>query len=453
MKDNFCLSVSLLALLAAAAVACGTEAPEPVATTEPTTTVAATVVPTDTPVVPTTTATFEPTATPEPTPLPTQTLEPTAVSIPQPTPTLTPVPTSNTEPTATATAVPTPGPIRDLRVSTTGIDSIILEWSLPANADEASVDSYEVIRDVSFGFDKHFSVAHPETEFTDTGLDSGKNYEYRVKAVAGETEGPEVGIEASTLEPPATPTPEPTDTPTPTLTPTPTATPEPTNATTTWRGLVLAPEDRCSPYDSDDYPYSQSVEAHIVADIGGIYGPYTGRWFDNTSETDIEHIVARSEAHDSGLCAANDAMRREFAADLLNLTLAGPTVNRHQKSDKDAAEWLPDMNTCWFADRVIQVRLKYELTVDQAEADALGLVLTGCSSVEMVVVSAAESVTPTPTPTPGADVDALALWDDNGNGRITCAEARNHGIAPVRRGHPAYRCMRDADGDGVVCES
>ena len=196
-----------------------------------------------------------------------------------------------------------------------------------------------------------------------------------------------------------------TPTPTPTVdevtnTPTPTATPEPTNATTTWRGLVLAPEDRCSPYDSDDYPYSQSVEAHIVADIGGIYGPYTGRWFDNTSETDIEHIVARSEAHDSGLCAANDAMRREFAADLLNLTLADPSVNRHQKSDKDAAEWLPDMNTCWFADRIVQVRLKYELTVDQAEADALGLVLTGCSSVEMVVVSATESVTPTPIPPP-----------------------------------------------------
>ncbi len=43
-------------------------------------------------------------------------------------------------------------------------------------------------------------------------------------------------------------------------------------------------------------------------------------------------------------------------------------------------------------------------------------------------------------------------WDDNGNGRISCAEARRHGIAPVRNGHPAYPFMRDADGDGVVCE-
>ena len=46
----------------------------------------------------------------------------------------------------------------------------------------------------------------------------------------------------------------------------------------------------------------------------------------------------------------------------------------------------------------------------------------------------------------------LTLGDDNGNGRITCADARAHGIAPVHRGHPAYQYMRDPDGDGVVCE-
>ena len=48
--------------------------------------------------------------------------------------------------------------------------------------------------------------------------------------------------------------------------------------------------------------------------------------------------------------------------------------------------------------------------------------------------------------------DPLALYDDNGNGRITCAEAGAHGIAPVRRNHPAFPHMTDGDGDGVVCE-
>ena len=220
----------------------------------------------------------------------------------------------------------------------------------------------------------------------------------------------------------------------------------------TWRELVLAPEERCSPYDSDDYPYSQSVENRIVEAMSGlVYGPYSGIHFENTRQTDIEHIVARSEAHDSGLCAADAHTKKRFSSDLLNLTLASPEVNRHQKSGKDAAEWLPDLNQCWFADRVVQVRQEYELTIDETEAAALEAVLSGCSSVDMVLNGTSTSPsTATPYPTP-AD-DALAMYDDNGNGRITCAEAQAHGIAPVRAGHPAYPYMNDADGDGVVCE-
>ena len=120
------------------------------------------------------------------------------------------------------------------------------------------------------------------------------------------------------------------------------------HAQTSWRGLVVAPEQRCSPYDADDYRYPQSVEDRIVAELGGVYGPYTGRWFASTSDTDIEHMIARSEAHDSGLCAADLATRRRFATDLLNLTLAGPRVNRYEKVDRDAAEWQPAQNRCWF---------------------------------------------------------------------------------------------------------
>ena len=62
------------------------------------------------------------------------------------------------------------------------------------------------------------------------------------------------------------------------------------------------------------------------------------------------------------------------------------------------------------------------------------------------------SAPPTSRPAaPAPTADGLP-WDDNGNGRISCAEARAHGIAPVRRGHPAYSFMTDGDGDGVVCE-
>jgi len=48
--------------------------------------------------------------------------------------------------------------------------------------------------------------------------------------------------------------------------------------------------------------------------------------------------------------------------------------------------------------------------------------------------------------------DPLELYDSNNNGRISCAEAREHGIAPVTRSHPAYEYMTDRNRDGVVCE-
>ena len=157
-----------------------------------------------------------------------------------------------------------------------------------------------------------------------------------------------------------------------------------------WRGLTVSTEHRCAPYDADDYPYAQSLEPQIVAQQGGrIYGPYTGTWFASTTETDIEHIVARSEAHDSGLCAADADRRQAFASDLSNLTLASPAVNRQQKSGKDAGEWSPDLNQCWFANQVLQVRLAYGLTIDQAEAAALERVLSGCGSTEMVFTARA----------------------------------------------------------------
>ena len=158
----------------------------------------------------------------------------------------------------------------------------------------------------------------------------------------------------------------------------------------------------CINIDPDDYPYSPSVEPRIVQTLGGIYGPYTGTWFQSIRETDIEHIAARSEAHDSGLCAASPATRAEFASDLLNLTLASPSVNRHQKVDKDAAAWLPELNRCWYVDRTVQVRREYGISIDRAEADAIDRVLAECESTEMVALAPGASATAAATPTPTA---------------------------------------------------
>ena len=226
-------------------------------------------------------------------------------------------------------------------------------------------------------------------------------------------------------------------------------------AADTWRGLAVAPEHRCASYDRGDYPYPQSVETRIVASMGGrVYGPYTGRHYRSMRDTDIDHVVALSEAHDSGLCAAVPTVRRRFASDLLNLTLAAPDVNRCGAAGKcgfDATGWLPAINRCWFAARIIAVKQKYALSVDRREAAALDRVLAGCDSTAMTV-TAPGGTTAAPRDAAAAASNALRLWDTNRNGRITSKEARRHGIAPVPRGHPAYQLMRDGDGDGVVCE-
>ena len=181
-----------------------------------------------------------------------------------------------------------------------------------------------------------------------------------------------------------------------------------------WRGLTVAPENRCSDYSKGHYPYRQSVELGIINRMGGrIYGPYTGRTFSDRSETDIEHIVATSEAHDSGMCAMDAATKRRFASDLDNLTLASPGVNRHQKSGKDAGEWLPERNLCWFANQVVSVKRKYSLSVDSRERNALECVLSGCSSTVMDILDtggaprADASVQEAPVPAPSLMPDPV----------------------------------------------
>ena len=231
-----------------------------------------------------------------------------------------------------------------------------------------------------------------------------------------------------------------TNIPTPTTsTPTPTSAPPPTFP-------PIAPEHRCSPYNSADYSYPQSVEPRIVNQMGGrIYSPYTGSCFASIGETDIEHIVARSEAHDSGLCAASVADRQAFARDLLNLTLASPEVNR-DKWAKDVAEWLPAMNECWYVNQVVKVKLKYGLTMDSAEAQKAQEVLNSCPSFAMQFITCPTPPTPTgcnPHNPHGPDCD--------------CGDFSTHRQAQaffIAAGGPDRDPHRlDGNKNGIACES
>ena len=60
---------------------------------------------------------------------------------------------------------------------------------------------------------------------------------------------------------------------------------------------------------------------------------------------------------------------------------------------------------------------------------------------------------PTSTALPSLQDTPWSHFDVDGDGRVSCAEAREFDIAPVCRGHPVYPYMQDADDDGIACET
>lgn len=148
-------------------------------------------------------------------------------------------------------------------------------------------------------------------------------------------------------------------------------------------GVVVSPEVRHTAYKRSDYSYTGSIEQQIVIRQGGIFSPYSMRCFGDVGETDIEHIVANSEAHDSGMGFRTRAERQQYASDLDNLTLAAPRLNRYEKRDKDPANWLPEYNRCWYVGKYLEIKRRYGLSMDQAEADAVLAVYRSCTTFEI----------------------------------------------------------------------
>ena len=161
--------------------------------------------------------------------------------------------------------------------------------------------------------------------------------------------------------------------------------PDPTPAIHPVLGVVVAPESRNAPYNRDDYYYPASIEQRIIDNQGGHFSPYTLACFDELGETDIEHVVAAAEAHDSGMGTRTDDEKRAFAQDLDNLTTASPSVNRFQKKDNDPAEWMPENNRCWYVGVWVNVKRKYGLTMDQSEADAILPIYQECTAFNLIV--------------------------------------------------------------------
>ena len=146
--------------------------------------------------------------------------------------------------------------------------------------------------------------------------------------------------------------------------------------------LDLAPERARAGYERPTTNRYQRHERAVYRALGMDRTPYTCTAIGgDLTGVDVEHIVALAEAHDSGLAPAQ---MLAFSGDPMNLTVAEPRENRHVKSDKDAAGYIPPRNRCWFAGRVLDVKSRWGLAVDAAEAVALIGALAGCDTSTMM---------------------------------------------------------------------
>ena len=120
---------------------------------------------------------------------------------------------------------------------------------------------------------------------------------------------------------------------------------------------------------------------------GTFVEPYTGNTFTATQKSDfsnhiqIDHVVALSDAWQKGAQYKTAEERYAIATDPLNLLAVDASANQ-QKSDGDAATWLPSNKAfrCQYVARQVSVKYKYSLWVTEAEHDAIAGILENCPS-------------------------------------------------------------------------
>lgn len=128
-----------------------------------------------------------------------------------------------------------------------------------------------------------------------------------------------------------------------------------------------------------------SVNDKCQVTRGILDDPYTGKTINfargggTSADVQIDHVVALGDAWQKGAQQLSGKEREQLANDPLELLAVDGPANQ-QKSDGDAATWLPSNKPfrCQYVARQIAVKQKYKLWVTSAEKDAMNRVLSQC---------------------------------------------------------------------------
>ena len=118
---------------------------------------------------------------------------------------------------------------------------------------------------------------------------------------------------------------------------------------------------------------------------GTLVDPFSGEIINfvqgakTSSEVQIDHLVALSNAWQTGAFKLTPDQRKAFANDPMNLLAVKGRLNS-QKGDGDAATWLPPLKSfrCDYVSRQIAVKIKYKLWFTAPEKEAMIRILKTC---------------------------------------------------------------------------
>lgn len=124
---------------------------------------------------------------------------------------------------------------------------------------------------------------------------------------------------------------------------------------------------------------------NCVVESGTLIDPYSGitiyfvKGEKSSMEVQIDHVVALSNAWQTGAFKLTLAKRTEFANDPDNLLAVQGRLNS-QKGDGDAATWLPPLKKyrCTYVSKQIAIKAKYGLWVTAPEKAAMKNILAKC---------------------------------------------------------------------------
>jgi hypothetical protein len=122
-----------------------------------------------------------------------------------------------------------------------------------------------------------------------------------------------------------------------------------------------------------------------VVESGKLVDPYSGitinfiKGLKSSMEVQIDHVVALSNAWQTGAFKLTIEKRTQFANDPDNLLAVQGRLNS-QKGDGDAATWLPPLKSyrCTYVAKQIAVKAKYGLWVTAPEKAAMKSILAKC---------------------------------------------------------------------------